>query len=140
MRINDTLKTIKKKFVSKNKEKRKFIIAGIFNIFITNLFLQIFLIFNLFNVFLATLISQLINMAMGYFLYSKFIFQVTKVKNLKFILRYLSLMTLIWNINVFGIKLGFYYGISENFSAFFMIPFLALISYIMQKFWVFKEF
>ena len=82
MKINDTLRTIKKTFISKNKEKRKFIIAGIFNIFITNIFLQIFLIFNLFNVFLATLISQLINMAIGYLLYSKFIFQVTQVKNL----------------------------------------------------------
>ena len=129
----------KKKFQSRNKEKRKFLIAGIINVLITNLFLQIFLISNSINISLATFFSQLINMSFGYIIYSKFIFKINIIKKSKFILKYATLMTSLWILNTFGIKLGTLFGFSENLSAFLIIPILASISYLIQKFWVFKK-
>ena len=133
------INSYKKKFQSRNKEKRKFLIAGIINVLITNLFLQLFLISNLINISLATLFSQLINMTFGYIIYSKFIFKINIIKNSKFILKYATLMTSLWILNTFGIKLGILFGFSGNLSAFIIIPILAIISYLIQKFWVFKK-
>ena len=41
---------ITKRFKTKNREKRKFLLAGLLNVLITNIFLQIFLFTNLFNI------------------------------------------------------------------------------------------
>ena len=129
----------KKKFQSRNKEKRKFLIAGIMNVSISNLFLQLFLLSNAFNISSATFLSQLINMTFGYIIYSKFIFQINKIKNSIFILKYATLMTSLWILNTLGIKLGILFGFSENLSALIIIPVLAMISYLIQKLWVFKK-
>ncbi len=129
----------KKKFQSRNKEKRKFLIAGIINVLITNLFLQLFLLSNAFNISLATFLSQLINMTFGYIIYSKFIFQINIIKNSIFIVKYATLMTSLWILNTFGIKLGILFSFSENLSALIIIPVLAMISYLIQKLWVFKK-
>ena len=129
----------KKKFQSRNKEKRKFLIAGIMNVLITNLFLQLFLLSNAFNISSATFLSQLINMTFGYIIYSKFIFQINIIKNSIFILKYATLMTSLWIFNIIGIKLGILFGFSENLSALLIIPVLAIISYLIQKLWVFKK-
>ena len=47
-------------------------------------------------------------------------------------------MAIIWAFNSFSIELGYKYGISKNLTAFFIIPILAIISFVFQKFWVFK--
>ena len=130
--LNKTLK-------NKNKEKRKFLIAGLLNVFITNLFLQSFLFFNLFNISISTFLSQLINMIFGYSIYGKFIFKVKNVGNMSFIKKYFALMIFIWLINTLGIELGTIVDISKNLSAFLMMPILAIASYLLQKFWVFRQ-
>ena len=129
---------IKSKFVSKNKEKRKFLLAGILNVFLTNLSLQIFLLLNLFSISISTFLSQLINMTFGYVIYSKFIFKVKKFENTKFIKKYILLMAFLWISNFLGIKIGGLFGINPNQSALLMIPCLAVMSFLMQKLWVFK--
>jgi hypothetical protein len=121
-----------------NKEKRKFILAGFLNVFITNLFLQILLLTNLLNLFLTTLFCQLINMSLGYAIYSSFIFKVKNINNSIFIRKYSFLMFTIWLINALGIKAGNLIGITKNSSALIMLPLLAFISFLVQKFWVFK--
>ena len=129
---------IKNKFVSKNKEKRKFFLAGILNVFLTNLSLQIFLFLNLFSVSISTFLSQLINMIFGYAIYSKFIFKVKNFKNKNFIKKYILLMAFLWISNFLGIKVGGLFGINPNQSALLMIPCLAVLSFLIQKLWVFK--
>ena len=129
---------IKSKFVSKNKEKRKFLLAGILNVFLTNLSLQIFLLLNLFSISISTFLSQLINMTFGYVIYSKFIFKVKKFENTKFIKKYILLMAFLWISNFLGIKIGGLFGINTNQSALLMIPCLAVLSFLIQKLWVFK--
>ena len=129
---------IKSKFVSKNKEKRKFLLAGILNVFLTNLSLQIFLLLNLFSISISTFLSQLINMTFGYVIYSKFIFKVKKFENTKFIKKYILLMAFLWISNFIGIKIGGLFGINPNQSALLMIPCLAVLSFLIQKLWVFK--
>ena len=123
---------------NQKKEKRKFLFAGILNVLITNIFLQFFLLTNLFNVTLSTFLSQLINMAIGYAIYGKFIFQVNSVKNIKFIKKYFILMIFIWLFNAFGINFGSIFSISKSTSAILMMPFLAILSFLAQKLWVFK--
>ena len=129
---------IKNKFVSKNKEKRKFLLAGILNVFLTNLSLQIFLLLNLFSISISTFLSQLINMTFGYIIYSKFIFKVKNFENTKFIKKYILLMAFLWISNFLGIKIGSIFGINPNQSALLMIPCLAVLSFLIQKLWVFK--
>ena len=125
-------------FKNKNKEKRKFLIAGVFNVLVTNFFLQIFLLTNFFNVTISTLISQLINMALGYSIYGKLIFKVKNIKSFNFVRKYIYLMIIVWLINTIGIYFGGFFNISNNYSALIMMPVLALMSYLAQKFWVFK--
>ena len=129
---------VKNKFASKNKEKRKFLLAGILNVFLTNLSLQIFLLLNLFSISISTLLSQLINMIFGYAIYSKFIFKVKNFENTKFIKKYILLMAILWISNFLGIKIGGLFGINPNQSALLMIPCLAVLSFLIQKLWVFK--
>lgn len=128
-----------KTFKNKNKEKRKFLIAGLLNVFITNFFLQSFLFFNLFNISISAFLSQLINMVFGYSVYGKFIFKVKNVRNISFIKKYFALMIFIWLVNTLGIELGTMVDISKNLSAFLMMPILAITSYLLQKFWVFRQ-
>lgn len=45
---SDINKFIKKILINKNKEKRKFLVAGILNVLLTNIFLQTFLFLDLF--------------------------------------------------------------------------------------------
>ena len=55
-------------------QKRRFGVAGIINVFITNAALQALLASNLANVAVATLISQAINTILGYAIYGKLVF------------------------------------------------------------------
>ena len=129
---------INKYLISKNREKRKFLVAGILNLLLTNFFLQTLLILDLFNISISTLFSQIVNMVIGYLIYSKFIFKLKNVRNINFVKKYLMLMIFLWLINAFGIKAGSYLGISTSFSALILIPILAILSFLGQKFWVFK--
>ncbi len=130
---------ITKRFKTKNREKRKFLLAGLLNVLITNIFLQIFLFTNLFNITVSTFLSQLINMVLGYIIYSKFIFNVDKIIKFNFLKKYFLLMLFLWLVNNYGIKFGSILGISNNLSAFFLVPILAIVSFIIQKLWVFRK-
>ena len=77
---SDINKFIKKILINKNKEKRKFLVAGILNVLLTNIFLLTFLFLDLFGISISTFLSQLINMIFGYAIYSKFIFKLKTPK------------------------------------------------------------
>ena len=131
-------KLLKEFSTRNNGQKRKFVLAGIINVLLTNATLQALLFSNLISIPISTLISQFINMTFGYYIYGKFIFKVKKYKKRTFIERYAILMFIMWLLNFIVIEFGFNLGISKNLIAFLMIPLLALVSFIVQKYWVFK--
>ena len=117
--------------------QRNFLILGIINFLITNIILQILLLIS--SISIATFISQFTNITIGYFLYSKFVFLV-KNKNFKNFLKYFMIAMITWQLNYFSINF-FYHQLSfnKNIAAIFMIPILTLISFLLQKYYVFAK-
>ena len=126
---------MKLKNISKNRNYR-FIIFGIFNVFISNLILQILLRYS--SSVIATFFSQLINFLIGYYLYGKKVFRLKKLKIENFT-KYFLLVIFLWNINWITIDFFNSFGISKNLVSLVIVPFLALISYVSQKYIVFKS-
>ena len=125
---------ILKKFLNKG-QKRLFLIFGIINFLITNIFLQIALL--IIPTFVATALSQLLNIFIGYYLYGKKVFKLNNLNN--FILKkYLLLALLLWSLNFGFIQTFFYFGVNKNLTAISVIPILVFISFLTQKYYVFK--
>ena len=117
--------------------KRNFLILGFVNFLITNIILQILLLIS--STSIATFISQFTNITIGYFLYSKFVFLV-KNKNFKNFLKYFMIALITWQLNYFSIN--FFYNqlsFNKNIAAILMIPILSLISFLLQKYYVFAK-
>jgi putative flippase GtrA len=118
--------------------KRRFGIAGLLNVAITNLVLQCLLASSTVSTLLATLIGQVINTALGYAIYGKLVFRAKGLSHHKPALKYLSLMTAIWLLNSMTINVASSIGIARSLTAAAMIPVLAVVSYLVQKSWVFR--
>ena len=119
-----------------NGKKRLFLVIGIFNMFLTNISLQILLF--LVSTLLATIISQIFNFIIGYYFYGKKVFKVNKLDKF-FFKKYLLLALTLWMLNFGLIQYFFYFGVNKNISALLLIPFLALFSYYCQNKFVFKK-
>tara|TARA_Y100000991_G_C21934666_1_gene332414 strand:- start:209 stop:613 length:405 start_codon:yes stop_codon:yes gene_type:complete len=120
---------IDKKFLS-------FIYFGFFNTLLTNLILQLLLLFT--PTIFATLMSQIFNFNFGYYFYGKKVFGIKSLKNIYF-LKYILLNVIIWNLNWIVINNINSYNISKNIASLILIPFLALISFVFQKRFVFSK-
>ena len=119
-------------------QKRRFGVAGIINVLITNAALQSLLASNLASIAVATLISQSINTILGYAIYGKLVFRAKALRGKEPVIRYGLLMVAMWLLNAAGIELGTVLSISKNFTAILMVPCLAVLSYFAQKHWVFR--
>ena len=128
--IKENIFKNKSRFYLKNNKKVLFLIYGLVNVLLTNLLLQILLLF--FPIFFATLLGQIFNLNFGFYIYGLKVFKV-KFLGKKIYLKYLFLHLLIWILNWFLINLLYSFNISKNLAALFVVPFLALISYIYQK-------
>ena len=117
-------------------KKQLFIFYGLINTIFTNLLLQILLIF--LSTVLSTFISQIFNLNLGYYLYTKKVFKVKFFKKNQFF-KYSIMHFLIWNMNWFCIDTLNNIGFSKNLAALLSLPFLALISYLCQNFIIFKK-
>ncbi len=113
-----------------NNKKVLFLIYGLVNVSVTNLLLQILLLFS--PIFFATLLSQIFNLNFGFFLYGMKVFKV-KFLCKKIYFKYLFFHFFLWILNWFLINLIYSYNISKNLAALFVVPFLALISFVYQK-------
>ena len=80
----------------------------------------------------------MVNFFLGYYLYGKKVFGLRILKN-EFFWKYLILVIFLWNINWIIIDFFNSFGISKNLVSLLIIPFLALISYVSQKYIVFKS-
>jgi putative flippase GtrA len=119
-------------------QKRRFGAAGVTNVLITNLVLQALLASSVVGVTAATLISQVINTCLGYAIYGKMVFKAERLRHHRPLLSYLLLMTGMWLLNAAGIASGEALGVNKNLAAAGLIPCLAMLSFLGQKYWVFK--
>ena len=125
-------------FHKRFKTSKRFAIFGLFNFFATQIILGLMLLF--FPVYIATFFSQFMNIVIGYYVYSKYVFSFKKKYSSKSIILYLSYAILIWLINrflIYFISLNFY--INKNISAILILPLLVLLSYLVQKNIIFKD-
>tara|TARA_Y100000813_G_scaffold134433_1_gene97213 strand:+ start:97 stop:501 length:405 start_codon:yes stop_codon:yes gene_type:complete len=120
--------------LSSQGRKRLFLLYGITNFLITNSVLHLLLL--VIPIFLATIASQITNLIIGFYLYGKKVF---KVKNLTFqeFSKYILLAIFSWILNYLSIRLMYENGINKNLAAIFSIPFLVLISYYIQRRYIF---
>ena len=119
------------------KQGKKFLLYGILNFLITNIFLQIFLLF--LDVWTSAILSQIINSLIGYQLYSRYVFKINTYGNYLFIKYILfAIITYILNAKLI-ILISSNFLISKNLSALILVPFLASFSFFSQKFFVFKK-
>lgn len=116
--------------------KRLFLVAGVFNFFITNIILQILLL--IIPTLLATVTSQLVNLFIGFYVYGKKVFKARTLDRFVF-KKYLLLSLILWLLNFGFIQGFFYFGINKNITAILIIPFLAAVSYFTQKSFVFSK-
>ena len=134
MFLKDNIKLTNLNFTKSRKSL--FIFYGILNILITNFLLQISLLF--FPIVLATLFSQIFNLNFGFYLYGKKVFEVKYLRK-RYYFKYLIINFFLWNMNWIFISFLNSYNISRNLSALIVIPFLALISFVYQKYFIFAE-
>ena len=119
--------------------KRRFLVAGLANIFLTNLLLQLLLFSGLVSLGGCTFISQLFNGVLGYIIYGKFVFASRALRTLSKPVRYLVLMMSFWLLNWTGIYMLQGLNVSRNVGGLLMIIPLAAYSYSLQRMWVFKQ-
>ena len=120
-----------------SQRKYKFLFYGIINVAVTNVCLQILLFF--YSPIKATLISQTLNFFIGYYFYGTKVF-LNKNWRLKILLKYLILVIFLWNLNWLLIELFHSFGLSKNLASIIIVPLLALLSYLSQKYIVFRNF
>ena len=119
------------------KQGKNFLIYGIINFTITNLILQILLLF--INVWTSAILSQIVNSFIGYQLYSRYVFKIKNYKNSLYI-KYILFAFIIYILNAkLIIFISSKYLISKNLSALILVPLLTSLSFISQKFLVFKK-
>ncbi len=116
--------------------KRRFVGYGALNVLLTNLVLQGLLL--VLNTGLATLLSQLLNVGLGFVLYGKRVFRVERLQK-RAAFRYLLLALLLWWANWAGIAALVGSGLQRNLAALLLVPFLAALSYTVQKLLVFRD-
>ncbi len=139
-RLKDTLTFFPMSLKSSTGRKRRFGAAGVINLVSTNIILQLLLSSQLTPIVTATLISQAYNGIFGYSIYGKWVFKSKNLLRWPNQLSYTALMTSIWILNMLGIQAlsSSAVGLSRNWAALAMITPLAMISYIIQKFAIFR--
>jgi len=123
----------------KQKYHRKeflFIFYGVINVLFTNILLQFLLL--LIPTIYAALLSQIFNFLFGLYFYGKKVFKVFSLTN-KHLLKYFLLNILVWNLNWIFIEEISAFGISKNLVSLIIILPLAFLSYIIQKYFVFRN-
>jgi hypothetical protein len=115
--------------------KRRFLAYGVVNLLLTNLLLQGLLL--IVSTGLATLCSQLLNLGLGFVLYGKRVFRVTRLRK-RSAFSYVLLALLLWWANWTGISALAAQGLQRNLAALLLVPLLAVISYTIQKLLVFR--
>ena len=121
--------------------KRRFGLAGIANVIATNILLQLLLGNQLLPTGLATLVSQLLNGCFGYAIYGGWVFRSRDIREIRSGILYSAMMVLLWSFNTIGIHILTGSGVlsNRNVAALIMIAPLAILSYLLQKHFIFRS-
>jgi putative flippase GtrA len=118
-------------------QKRRFSAAGMTNIAASNAVLQALLALNA-PVSISTLITQVFNACIGYITYGKYAFR-TPINNPQAVVRYTAMAGSLWFANWGGIRALEQLRVPKTAGALIMILPLAIISYLIQLRWVFRQ-
>ena len=114
-----------------------YILFGTINTLITNILLQILI--NLYPLWLSTFISQLLNLIIGFFTYSFFVYKVRKIY-IKQFFKFLVLCIFSWNLNTFLILLmNDIFNINIRLSALLALPLIASFSFFSQNKFIYNK-
>ena len=119
-----------------HRKKFLFIFYGVINVLLTNILLQCLLL--LISTIYAALISQIFNFLFGLYFYGKKVFKVLSLTN-RHLLKYFLLNIFVWNLNWILIEEISNFGISKNLVSLIIIMPLAFFSYVIQKYFVFRN-
>ena len=117
-------------------EKRRFLVLGGINSLVTNVALQAMLL--VIPIVFATFLSQIINMALGYLLYGKLVFKVSRLRS-RSLMSFACVSLFVWCLNWFGIVAFVFAGLTKNVAALVLVPLLPIASYFLQKHFVFSR-
>lgn len=122
----------------KNYQRKEFlfIFYGLINVLLTNILLQCLLL--LISTIYAALLGQIFNFLFGLYFYGKKVFKVFSLTN-KHFLKYFLLNIMVWNLNWILIEEISTFGISKNLVSLIIIMPLAFFSYVIQKYFVFRN-
>ena len=91
-------------------------------------------------IYFATFISQTTNVGIGYFIYSRIVFDFKKKYSSENFILYSSYAIFIWLVNWFTIYfINFYFKINKNLIAILILLILVVFSYLVQKHIIFKR-
>ena len=130
----DNSKMYKK--INFNNQKIKFIKNALFVWTIEQIILHLSLL--ILSIPISVLISNFIYVPLRYYFYGKNVFG-KKRSSSNSIYKFLFSSVLLWTLNTSGTSFIHLFGLNKNISALIMIPFVASISFITQKYFVFKN-
>tara|TARA_B100000212_G_C27255182_1_gene481975 strand:- start:119 stop:487 length:369 start_codon:yes stop_codon:yes gene_type:complete len=119
-----------------DSQKIIFIKIAIFVWTINQIILHLSLLF--LPISISVLISNIFSFPLRYYFYGKNVFYLNK-PNIITANRFIIFSFLLWSINTIGTNYIYQFGFNKNISAIIMIPFVASISFLMQKYYVFKK-
>ena len=131
--ISKLLKSIDKVIFKSSKLKitYNFIFFGTINTLFTNIFLQILI--NIYPLWISTFLSQFLNLIIGFFSYSFFVYKVKKIFFKQFV-KYLILSIFSWNLNALLIFImNDLLNINIRLAALLALPLIATFSFFSQK-------
>ena len=114
-----------------NKKFSKFILSGLANTIISNTFLLILLEFT--SIGLATLLTDLLNSLIAYFFSSLGVF-----KKKGSILKFINLIIFSWLLEWYFLEFLINIGYTKFISIILVAPFFAALSFLIQRYYVFK--
>ena len=117
-------------------QKKNFVKTAIFVWSLNQIILHITLLF--LPIPISVFISDFFAVPLRYYFYGKNVFNL-KNPDFNTALKFIVFSFSIWFLNTLGTSIIHHFGINKNISAVFMIPFLASISFLLQKNYVFKK-
>ena len=119
-----------------NSQKLRFLKNAIYVWSISQIILHVFLLF--LSIPISVFLSNISSVPLRYYFYGKNVFGLDN-SNFQTILKFIFSSILLWIINTSSISFIVNFGFNKNISALITIPFVASISYFMQKYYVFKK-
>lgn len=114
-------------------QKRRFFIAGLLNVILSNFILQVLLYLQLLNAAASTFVYQAIVGFAGYIIYGKFVFNSSGLASIRLSAKFLILNLLLWAMNWLGLEIAGIFSINQNFVALLLIVPLSCCSYVLQN-------